>query len=65
MIKFYNREQERAILESRWDQTDGEGRLALLTGRRRLGKTLIAKQFATNRSYFYPRTRENSKIPII
>lgn len=52
-MKFYDRENELSALQTLWEQADTEGRLAVLTGRRRLGKTLLAKEFASNRPYFY------------
>ncbi len=52
-MKFYNREKELSLLRTFWEQADVEGRLAVLTGRRRLGKTLLAKEFANHHPFIY------------
>lgn len=52
-MKFYNRTTELAELELLWRQTDCEGKLAVLTGRRRLGKTWLVKEFVKERPFFY------------
>lgn len=52
-MKFYNRETELSNLETLFEQTESEGRMAVLTGRRRLGKTLLAKEFAKDHPYIY------------
>ena len=45
-MKFYGRETEKAELEKLWTQTSRNSKLAVITGRRRLGKTLLDKEFA-------------------
>ncbi len=52
-MKFYNREEELSELKSLWKQTDGSGKLTVITGRRRLGKTLLATEFAKEHSFIY------------
>lgn len=52
-MRFYNREPELAELEKLWKQTDEEGKLAVITGRRRLGKTMLATEFAKQCPLFY------------
>ncbi len=52
-MKFYNREPELAELQKLWKQSEKRGTLAVLTGRRRLGKTLLASEFAKNLPFFY------------
>ena len=52
-MKFYNRESELLELERLWDQTQNGGRLAVLTGRRRLGKTWLAKEFGEKHPFLY------------
>lgn len=52
-MRFYNRENELAELETLWSQVDEGGKLAVLTGRRRLGKTLLSLEFAKKYSYIY------------
>ena len=52
-MKFYNREQELAELEKLLGQTAKSARMAVLTGRRRVGKTLLSLEFVKNRKYLY------------
>jgi AAA+ ATPase superfamily predicted ATPase len=52
-MKFYNRESELAELAKLYDQADSTGRMTVLTGRRRVGKTLLALESAKNHKYLY------------
>lgn len=52
-MRFYNREEELGELASLWEQSRKEGKLAVLTGRRRVGKTLLAKEFSKEKLFFY------------
>ena len=52
-MKFYNRKQELDILEQLSLQTCKESRMTVLTGRRRVGKTRLALEFAGNHKYLY------------
>ena len=40
-MKFYDREKELNILQMNWKQTTERGRLTVLIGRRRIGKTTL------------------------
>ena len=40
-MKFYDREKELEILQTNWKQTTNRGRLTVLIGRRRIGKTTL------------------------
>lgn len=40
-MKFYDREKELEILQTNWNQTTNRGRLTVLIGRRRIGKTTL------------------------
>lgn len=52
-MRFYNRENERSELKKLWEQADNSSKMAVVTGRRRLGKTLLVKEFSKDLRYFY------------
>ncbi len=52
-MKFYNREKELKALEVLYQQSTESGRMTVLTGRRRVGKTLLALQFAKSHKFLY------------
>ena len=55
-MKFYDRERELAELEKLEKQTTGKSgsaRMTVLTGRRRVGKTSLALEFARSRKHLY------------
>lgn len=53
-MKFYNREQELKILNKIYDQCKNSyGKITVLTGRRRIGKTLLAKKYAEDKENLY------------
>lgn len=53
-VKFYNRSDELEILEDIYSQCQmSYGKITVLTGRRRVGKTLLAKKFAEKKEHFY------------
>lgn len=45
-MKFYDRKKELGILQSNWEQTNDHGRLTVLIGRRRIGKTTLLTKSA-------------------
>lgn len=45
-MEFYNRENELEILHSLFERTNKQAQMTVLTGRRRMGKTLLATHFA-------------------
>ena len=47
-MRFYDREKEMEILQTNWAQTEERGRLTVLIGRRRIGKTTLLGQSAEN-----------------
>ncbi len=53
IIKFYDREKELGELDTLFSQTKENGRIAVLTGRRRVGKTLLSLEFARKHKYIY------------
>lgn len=53
-MRFYNRENELAELEKLKNQSRQKGgKLVVLTGMRRVGKTLLVKEFCKNSPFFY------------
>ncbi|MES2199756.1 MAG: ATP-binding protein, partial [Chlamydiota bacterium] len=52
-MKFYGRESEKKELGKLWTQASNGAKLVVITGRRRLGKTLLVKEFAKNHNYIY------------
>ncbi len=52
-MKFYNRENELAELATLYTQADSTGRMTVLTGRRRVGKTLLALESAKGHKRLY------------
>ena len=52
-MKFYDREEELKELENLYSQTEESGRMTVLTGRRRVGKTLLSLEFARKHKYIY------------
>lgn len=52
-MKFYNRVDELAELATLYEQADKVGRMTVLTGRRRVGKTLLALESAKNHKHLY------------
>lgn len=52
-MKFYNREEELKELATLYDQAANAGRMTVLTGRRRVGKTLLALEAAKNTRQLY------------
>lgn len=53
IMKFYNREQEIDILEHLDKQAKKTGVMTVLTGRRRVGKTMLGLHYAENRRFLY------------
>lgn len=45
-MRFYDRENELGILQTNWDQTIERGRMTVLVGRRRIGKTMLLAKSA-------------------
>ena len=53
IMKFYDREQELAELNKLLRQAKSDSRMAVLTGRRRVGKTLLSLEFVKNYKHLY------------
>lgn len=52
-MKFYDREKEIKMLRELYKQSEENGRMTVLTGRRRVGKTLLALEFAKSHKFIY------------
>jgi uncharacterized protein len=52
-MKFYNRKNELSVLQTLYRQSTRGGRMTVLTGRRRVGKTMLATEFARRHKYIY------------
>ncbi|MDA8084475.1 MAG: ATP-binding protein [Nitrospiraceae bacterium] len=52
-MKFYNRKNELAELTKLYDQANTSARLTVITGRRRVGKTMLALEFARKQKHLY------------
>ncbi len=64
-MKFYDREKELEILQTNWAQTTERGRLTVLIGRRRIGKTTLLTKSAEDKSqlllYLYV-SKDNERV---
>ena len=64
-MRFYDREKELEILQTNWDQTTDRGRLTVLIGRRRIGKTTVLRKSADDEGhpmlYLYV-SKDNEKV---
>ncbi len=52
-MKFYNRENELNILKDLYGQCDETAKMSVLTGRRRIGKTLLSLEFCREHKFIY------------
>ncbi len=52
-MKFYDRKAELTILGKLYQQSNESGRMTVITGRRRVGKTLLALESARSHKYLY------------
>ena len=52
-MRFYNRKSELKILDELDGQSEISGRMTVITGRRRVGKTLLALKYAENKKFLY------------
>jgi len=52
-MKFYNRENELNSLETVANQTSEAARMVVITGRRRIGKTLLSLEFIKDKPHLY------------
>lgn len=62
---FYDRERELEILQTNWKQTNERGRLTVLIGRRRIGKTTVLRKSADDGGYpmlYLYVSKDNEKV---
>jgi AAA+ ATPase superfamily predicted ATPase len=52
-MKFYNRKEEIKVLQTLYQQCAEQGKMTVLIGRRRVGKTLLATEFARKQPHIY------------
>jgi len=52
-MKFYNRERELAFLNKQFLQTDLFSTMTVITGRRRVGKTVLSLKYVENKRFLY------------
>jgi uncharacterized protein len=52
-MKFYSREKELSILEKQYEQTEMSSTMTVITGRRRVGKTLLSINYSKNKKHIY------------
>jgi hypothetical protein len=52
-MKFYNRTQEKKQLNDITSQTNQYGRMTVITGRRRIGKTMLSLEVAQHHKFLY------------
>ncbi len=63
-MKFYNRENELETLNEIYQQCcKSYGKITVLTGRRRIGKTLLAQKYASDKESIYDSPAKRLKIP--
>jgi len=59
--KFIGRQKELSLLEDEWNKTNG--RLIILYGRRRIGKTRLITEFTSGKNGIFYLAEDTSKIP--
>jgi len=52
-VKFYNRQTEMQELSAIYSQSESEARMTVITGRRRVGKTMLALEFSREKRFVY------------
>lgn len=61
-MKFYNRENELNVLHTLYEQAETSARMTVITGRRRVGKTLLVTEFAKGKKYLYFFVSKKSEV---
>lgn len=52
-MEFFGREKELELLEKYWGLSSEKGRIVVITGRRRIGKTLLTRVFCQNKPHLF------------
>jgi uncharacterized protein len=52
-MKFYNREPELTLLNTMFSQADQSGKMTVITGRRRVGKTMLSLESVKGEKFLY------------
>jgi AAA+ ATPase superfamily predicted ATPase len=52
-VRFYNRQAEINELSAVYGQSESESRMTVITGRRRVGKTMLALEFCREKRFVY------------
>lgn len=52
-MDFYGRKKELQLLEEVWQTVEKKARMVVITGRRRIGKTLLSLSYAKNKPHIY------------
>lgn len=52
-MKFYGRKKELKLLEDSYSRSKEKAQMIVITGRRRIGKTLLASHYAENKPHLY------------
>jgi len=58
-MKFYARDKEIEILETQYQQTSNNSIMTVITGRRRIGKTSLAREYANEKDIFIFSSQRN------
>lgn len=53
IVDFYGRKSELALLNKMWGSINKKSRMVVITGRRRVGKTLLSMVFVNNKPHLY------------
>ncbi len=52
-MRFYDRDAELALLKTMFSQAEQSGKMTVITGRRRVGKTMLSLESVRNRKFVY------------
>src|ERR1700733_3067711 len=53
VVDFYGRKQELLILGKSWERVDKKAQMVVITGRRRVGKTLLSIMYVADKPHLY------------